>query len=807
MSLTDKVIKNTYYFILSQIIGFIFPLLLTPFIIGYLGETSFGIYALVLGFAGIFGLFDLSVSSSFIKFISEHYNKKEFKELNTVINTGIIFYTVFSVICCAIGLIFMDTFIGLLNIKPDFMEVARLAYIISLAAFFVTNSFGIFNSVLISLQKMYLTSILGTLLSLLNFIAVIACLWFGYGLKGLLILHIIVITISILISYFTAKRALPEMRLNPFSFKKTALKKMTSFGLQMQVSKLASFASDKYDEYLLAFFSAISSVTYYNISSKLVRIGKFLPFQLVPQVAPVAAELNAREEKEKVRELFLDTSKYLTVLALPIFIYIFIFADVMVNTWMGPGFEISAHILRILVIGQLINMIFSAPGNSITPNIGYPKYLMYEGLIFLGFNLILSYLFIKYYGIIGAAIGNSISTAIASLYVFYVSSKFFNKKHFSVLKDVYMKPFISSAVSGVVSFTTLYIISKFIFNLNNRIEGIVTISLTVLIFIMIYGAVIFNINYINEKDKRVLIKILSRALPLRQYIKFRNNRLRKSGYKSNKYEGELISFFIITYNRKEFLEKCINTLLPTLKNINYELIIWDNNSTDGTQAFLKSLENTNKIRIVLNNENIGTNAKGKAAAMCKGEFIFGIDDDVLSFPEMWIEKMISAYKSVPRLGYLSTDVIQNENTTGAKRPEELYSNETLEDGKTVIQYGPAGGWCFMISHEVFNKVGNFADIKGRIFFSEDGDYLNRLKNAGYRFAVLKDVKVFHATGDIYNKDYMSTFEEKMKDYDENKANDNHKKLKLRKLFNIKGMYNRFLDFAELELNKDKLNED
>ncbi len=801
MSLTDKVIKNTFYYILSQIIGFIFPLILTPFIIGHIGGTSYGIYALVLGFAGIFGLFDLSVSSSFIKFISEHYNKKEYDELNSVINTGILFYTLFSVICCAIGLIFMDKFLSLININPGFMDIAKLAYIISLIAFFITNSFGIFNSVLISMQKMYLTSILGTLLSLLNFIAVMLFLAYGYGLKQLLILHIIVIAISILISYFTAKKALPEMKINPFKFKKQSLKKMTNFGVQMQVSKLASFAGEKYDEYLLAFFSVISNVTYFNISSKIVRIGKFLPYQLVPQVAPVAAELSAKNENEKIRRLFMDTSRYLTILSFPIFVYLFAFSDIIINTWMGPGFEISSHILRVLIIGQLINMIFSAPGNSITPNIGLPKYQMYEGLIFLGLNLVLSYLFIKYYGIIGAAIGNSISTCIASLYVFYVSSKLFGRQHTAVIKEIYIKPLVISLIAGIICFSLFFIFSKYLLSPGNRIEGLAVIIITSLMFFIIYTLGILNLNYINDKDKTVLIKILNRALPLKQYIDFRNRRYKKRAYLSNSYSGELVSLFIVTYNRKEFLEKCINSLIPTLKKIKYELIIWDNNSADGTKEYLKSIE-SGIVKIVLHDENIGTNAKGKAAMLCSGDFIFGIDDDVLEFPDGWIEKMIAAYKTVPRMGYLSTDVIQNEITTGAKRAEEHYTNEKFENGDIVVQFGPAGGWVFLISRNVLEKTGSFADIKNRIFYSEDADYLNRLKNNGFRYGILKDVKVFHATGDVYNKDYMAVYNEKMKDYNAHKSGDYHNEGKMQKLFNIKGLYNRFLEFAERELKKD-----
>ena len=72
MSLSEKVIKNTYYYFFSQVISLLMPLFLTPFIIMKIGDTQFGIYTLILGVLGTFGLLDLSLSTSFIKFISEY---------------------------------------------------------------------------------------------------------------------------------------------------------------------------------------------------------------------------------------------------------------------------------------------------------------------------------------------------------------------------------------------------------------------------------------------------------------------------------------------------------------------------------------------------------------------------------------------------------------------------------------------------------------------------------------------------------------------------------------------------------------
>lgn len=800
MSLTDKVIKNTLYYIISQIAGFIFPLFLTPFIISKIGTEEFGIYAIVLGFTGTIGLFDLSISSSFIKFISEHYNKKDYKSLNEVINTGLIFYMVFSLIFCFIAYMFTEPLLALINIPPSLHNVSVFAFRISLVIFFITTSFGIFNAILISLQKMYLTSIFGTLLSILNFISIIILLSFGYRLSGLLYSQLAAVTLSIILTYVVAKRELSVMQLSYKHFSKIALKKMTGFGLQMQVSKLASFASDKYDEFLLGYFSVLSNVTYFNVGARIARIGRFLPYQLVPQVAPLAAEFNAKGDTENLKRLFRDTTKYLNIVSFPIFVYILFFADVIIMAWMGAGFEMSAYLLRILAAAQLINMTFSAPGNSITPNIGIPKYQMYEGLINLGLNLVLSYFFIKYYGIIGAAIGNSISIAVSSLYVFYVSSSHFKERIGFLFKDYYRKPFFGSLITCFILFLISFFAERNLLIVTDRVSAIVYLLPTLFIFSLIYSLLIFNGTYLNANDRVIFIKILMKLLPIKQLI---NRRRSKSSIKSGKekyYNNELVSLFVITYNRLDMLKKCIDALRPTLHDLNYELIIWDNNSTDGSKEYLSGIAE-GKIKVILHDKNIGTNAKGKAAELCKGEYLIGIDDDVIDFPDNWIQDMIYAYKNIPYVGYLAANVVQDEFTNGARPGDEYYSSEFYDDGKIEFLIGPTGGWCFLISRKIYDKVGKFADIKERIFFSEDGDYLNRLINKGFRYGINRNVRVYHATGMNYNRNFQDVFDTKMKDYKENKVPPlYHFKIKFERMFSLRRLYYKLLQTAEKEIN-------
>ncbi|MFA5405107.1 MAG: oligosaccharide flippase family protein [Ignavibacteria bacterium] len=741
MSLVDKVIKNTFYSSISQIIGYLFPFILIPIIVGKIGQVEFGIYAIAYGFIGAFTLFDLGVSTSFVKFISEYFYKKDYDSLNSTINIGAVFYLCFTLIFWGLGYLFSDFIINYINIPPEAYEKGKFALHISLLIFVIATNSNIFVSLLISLQKMYVNSLLNIIVGLINFVSIIIVLYLGYGIYGLLYCQLFSVTLGTILNIIFAKKFLPQMTFGIKYLKYSFFKKMTNFGMQMQVSKLAGFFSEKYDEFLLGIFSLLNNVTFFNLGSRIIRIARLIPMQFIIQVAPVAAELQSN--KEKLNILYEDTIKYLSFVSIPISVFVFIFADEIIFSWMGSGFEVSANILRILIIGMLVNLIISSPGNSILPNIGIPKYQMYEGLIHFIINVILSYLFIRNYGLIGAAYGNTLATVISSIYIFIVSVKYFKGKFFNVLLKEYLFPAFLSIVLGLIVFSGLKLINEFGFNINNRIEGIVFLLVSASIYSLVFLFVILDTKYLNDRNKNVLAKIFLKFLPANYFKKYK--------FELKEYENEMVSFVIITFNKLEALKLCLKSLLGTINSVNYEIIIWNNNSNDGTNEFLRNISASNKfIKVINSKANLGNNAKSKAVELAKGDFIIGIDDDVISFPDNWVHNMVRAYKSIPYMGYLVADVIQDEKTNGAKYPENIYTDREFYDGKIVIQSGPSGGWCFMISKEVYSEMGKLLFLKNRKFISEDADYQLRVTKAGLISGILKNTKVYHATGEYYN---------------------------------------------------------
>ncbi len=211
-------------------------------------------------------------------------------------------------------------------------------------------------------------------------------------------------------------------------------------------------------------------------------------------------------------------------------------------------------------------------------------------------------------------------------------------------------------------------------------------------------------------------------------------------------DAPLVSVVLITYNRIRMLERSVATILANSGDVAYELIVWDNASTDGTAEYLDSVAASNpQVRVVHNPENVGVNGVAAGVRLARGAYIVELDDDVVDVPPGWLAGMVKAFDAVPDAGYLSADVVQNERTNGARVPFTYWWAIDYGDG-VVVELGTVGGWCAITSRRVIDRIGNFLEVPGRVFFYEDGDFGHRCRRAGLAIGVMRNVKVYHATG-------------------------------------------------------------
>jgi GT2 family glycosyltransferase len=218
-----------------------------------------------------------------------------------------------------------------------------------------------------------------------------------------------------------------------------------------------------------------------------------------------------------------------------------------------------------------------------------------------------------------------------------------------------------------------------------------------------------------------------------------------------------VSIVLITYNRVRMLRECLTNLLEKTRGDDFEIIVWDNGSTDGSKEYLDELAAAHSyLRVIHSPNNVGLNGVARSVIVARGYYIVEMDDDVVRFPDNWLPDMLHAFRSVPRAGYLAANVVQDEITNGNKPGPENYT--AVDYDGIVVEHQATiaactGGWCTMTSLEVLNQVGNFPQRPRRVFFSEDGDYGRRCRAAGLTVGILRDIVVYHACGPAANDLY------------------------------------------------------
>jgi glycosyltransferase involved in cell wall biosynthesis len=102
-------------------------------------------------------------------------------------------------------------------------------------------------------------------------------------------------------------------------------------------------------------------------------------------------------------------------------------------------------------------------------------------------------------------------------------------------------------------------------------------------------------------------------------------------------------------DRWDVVRLCLDSMLAGVMGVNYELLIWDNDSTPLFRRMLQSYAPA----VLVESKNIGLhNAQNRITALAQGRILCMCDDDILFHPE-WFAKQLEILKTYPGVGAVS----------------------------------------------------------------------------------------------------------------------------------------------------------
>ena len=503
-SISHKIIRNTIFNILGKFWGILVALILTPYIIHHIGLERYGIWAIVGVITGYFGLLDFGVGTSFVKYISEYYAKKDNERINQVINTGFVFYSIFAGFIITLGFIVINPLLAFFKIPSSLYNEALFVFLLGIILFCISNALSPFAAIQTGLQRMDITNKVAIAISIPMIIGTIFFLEAGYGLPGLMINNAIVIVVRSVVNIAIAFKILPELKFSLLLLNWKILKRLFSFGIKLQVDKIGGIFIFQTDKLLISHFLNVGLVAFYQLGSLIINNARAFPLLLVTAIMPAASEINAKEDKKKLHQLYIMGTKYLIFVGVPLLTFIFFTASSIMLIWMGEGYEKSVLVIQILVPCFLINFL-TGVGSSVALGMGNPEFQMRAGLLQAVLNIILSVVLVIKIGFLGVVIATLISLSLGSIYFMILFHRNLNYSLFSFLRKTFFVPVLTSFLVGSILGLVRSIYTSD--GLSNRLTGFGVLGLEGIAFMILYLSIILKTNYLDEYDKSIFKKL------------------------------------------------------------------------------------------------------------------------------------------------------------------------------------------------------------------------------------------------------------------------------------------------------------
>ena len=352
--------------LLSNWGGFMFQVLvafaLTPYIVASLGNTYYGIWALIVSMTGYYGLFDLGFSASLTQYVTRYFATGDFKRLNQSVSTGFVLLAGLSLTLLVVSIGLALAAERIFEIPTEAAGELRVAILIVGCGTALQFLFVPFSVVFPATQRFDIANVIGVGTRVFFAAAVYFALHQGYGLIGVSVATTVSTLVDYVIRCVVAYRIMPGLRVSPRLASAARARELAHFAVWNVVIagsiRLISYS----DAVVIAVFLPPAAITPFALATSLTDyfMRVFVPIGQV--FFPALTERDALADAAGIRILFLSGTRLLAVIALPAALIAFWFCDAFFALWIGPAsadarYPSAASLFSVLIVASAMSAI------------------------------------------------------------------------------------------------------------------------------------------------------------------------------------------------------------------------------------------------------------------------------------------------------------------------------------------------------------------------------------------------------------------------------------------------------------------
>jgi O-antigen/teichoic acid export membrane protein len=417
---------------------------LTPFILHRLGDTAFGLWVLMTTFTGYYGLFDFGIRNAIIRYVARFVANRDRVELSRVTTTSFVAYMGLCLAMLVLTVIGAWQLERIVSVSPQWLPTAKLILLVTGIGTALGFPLGMFGGILEGLQRFTWVSGVQVVASLVRAVLTVWALEKGHGILAIACITTVVNLISSGLYVAVAFRVCPNLEMKWQHAQKATLRMLFGFGVVTFWVGIGTVLRFQTDAWVIGAFISLPAVSMFSISSKLAAYASGVVQVMAQVFTPLSSHFDATGDVSQLRRILVVGNRYSSLVILPITTIFVVLGKTIIRVWVGPHYLPAYPVLVILTLPLTAGLMQAASTKvlyGMARHTLLARVLVVEGLS----NLVLSIVLLRWYGIIGVAIG----TAIPMVFTNVV----FLPRHLCRLLGLRMRNFLQEAYVYPISIT------------------------------------------------------------------------------------------------------------------------------------------------------------------------------------------------------------------------------------------------------------------------------------------------------------------------------------------------------------------
>ena len=226
-----------------------------------------------------------------------------------------------------------------------------------------------------------------------------------------------------------------------------------------------------------------------------------------------------------------------------------------------------------------------------------------------------------------------------------------------------------------------------------------------------------------------------------------------------------LSILIVNWNAVHYLKPCLASVYREVKGIEFEVLVVDNASYDGSAELVKT--DFPRATFIQSDKNLGfIRGNNLLFRYAKGRNILLLNPDTEIIGDA-VQKMLGYLESLPHVGAIGCRLV---NADGSVQTNSIHTFPTIlnqlldtevlrrrfpnsslwnlkplyEDTGAPVEVHSISGACYMIKRGIFEQVGLMSEEY--LMYGDDIDLSFKIKKAGYKVYYTNQSRVMHYAG-------------------------------------------------------------